>query len=327
MNPTDRPLVEPDSPLDQIISTRSHCGQLYQYAAVLLGIKPAIDDWLPVHTVPAFLATCRALGLFVETDVVFLDLPEDAIVSGASRLCTTRADALIWDPSADYPSGAQLHVFAGLEQSAVKEAWRRGWYPVVINGQVVDKPLTDFIAFGRSLGYPACCIEAFSKHNDWRRSNSYEVAWERTRLTASALTNPFGRHTPWSYIFHLPCSFDCSATKEYSKALRESLHKEQPGYAKQIESFNKLIFFVTNENRAYALQGELKNPDQAHYRSSFFLGGLKREDVYGPLLARGNELSIRDNLVFVLQNGELKGIIETRSDCFGPEAPLLIQFE
>ena len=42
---------------------------------------------------------------------------------------------------------------------------------------------------------------------------------------------------------------------------------------------------------------------------------------------KGNELSIRDNLVLVLRNGELKGIIETRSDRSGPEAPLLIQFE
>jgi hypothetical protein len=327
MNPTDRPVVEPDVPLGQIISARGHWGQLYQYAAVLMGIKPALDDWIPVHRVSAFLATCRYLGLLVETDMVFRDLAEDAMISGAGRLCTTRAEGMIWDPSAVYPPGSQLHLFVGREPSAVKEAWRRGWYPIVINGQVVDKPLPDVAAFGRSLGYPACCIEAFSKHNDWRRSNSYEAASARTKLNASSLTNPFGRHTPWSYIFHLPCSFDCSITEEYSKALRESLRREQPGYAKQIESFNKLTFFVTNENRAYALQGKMRNPNHACYQSSFFLGGLRAEDVYGPLLAKGNELSIRDNLVLVLRNGELQGIIETRSDCSGPEAPLLIQFE
>jgi len=232
-----------------------------------------------------------------------------------------------WNPSTMYPPGSQLHLFVGRERAAVKEAWRRGWYPVVINGQVVDKPLPDVIAFGSSLGYPACCIEAFSKHNDWRRSNAYEAASQRTRLNPSSLTNPLGRHTPWSYIFHLPCSFDCSDTKKYSKALRESLCKEQPDYAKQIESFNKLIFFVTNENRAYALQGQTSSPNRACYQGEFFLGGLRTEDVYGQVLAKGNELCIRDNLVLVFRNGELQGIIETRSDCYGPEAPLLIQFE
>ena len=327
MNPGEAPWIDPDSPLARIASARGHFGQLYQYAAVLAGLKPVLDDWIRVEFVDAFRSICKDLGMAVAADVVFQPLRANrAALAGADRLCTTFATGLRWVPGARYAPDCQLHVFVGREVGSVMEALRLGWYPVAISSRVVEPLASTFLEFGHTLGYPDCCLHAFQEHNDWHRSNSYEAAKVNTRGSASRLTNPFGRHTAWSYIFHLPCSFDCPKTIGYASNLRTELLGTYPKYVEQIDAFGDLTFLVMNENRVYGLEGADPQPTRVHYRGAHFLGGIHGQDVYGDALRGGDELLVAGDLVVISSRGKTLHVIETRSDCLGPESPMLIRF-
>src|SRR5512132_2242505 len=68
--------------------------QLANYAAVLTGVRRALDDWIPVSRLGVFCDVIRHLGLTVVFDCIFCHLKETAGVAGVGRVPTTRSRGL-----------------------------------------------------------------------------------------------------------------------------------------------------------------------------------------------------------------------------------------
>ncbi|MEE8519569.1 MAG: hypothetical protein V3S98_10640 [Dehalococcoidia bacterium] len=207
------------------------------------------------------------------------------------------------------------------------EAIAAVWYSVAVEDRIVRKPLIDHYRFGLALGYPKCCVRFFLRHNDWPRmntladaaSNSARVCWE---------TNSFPRHTPWMAVFHMPCSFDCSATRSQTIAVLEAVRGLDRQYAEYIERFMRQPVLVSNEVLCYALVGgRLTTTGRVAYEEAIYLGGHQRSDAYGCSLTNGDEVTVSDGIIFVSRSGCLVDALETRCDRGVVEVPLLLMFQ
>ena len=314
--------LEGFGPVADIVSARGHTGQLYQYAALLAGAKPCLDDWISVERVRHFEIACRALGLFVVTDVVFA--PVEAPGALAAMAPTTRARALLWGTSRTYPTGSQLHVFVARSEHAAVHAWSHGWYPLLVGEHLVGSPQEDAAHLGRALGYPDCCIQAFRSH-DWNRCNGYEVAYQAS-LRFDPLCCPTGRNTDLSFIFHIPCQFACEATAEAAGILRRWMAKNVPFWLARIEAFHRNnVFAIWNEHRVYALRGR-RQGSCVTYEAVAYLGSISSEDMYGRTLREHRTLElVRDIAWLTGSNGEDTPVLPCGYGP-GPERPLLLDF-
>jgi hypothetical protein len=76
-------IVLPDY-LASLARARGSLGQLPQYAALIAGVRTALDDWVPIERLDSFEGTCRELGLYVLVDCIFEPLGEQTIISGSN---------------------------------------------------------------------------------------------------------------------------------------------------------------------------------------------------------------------------------------------------
>ena len=319
--------LDPAGVLYRVATTRGHAGQLYQYAALLGRLKPILDDWIPVHRVGAWMRLCEEIGWVCVPDVVFTRPLIDSPLDGRDRLCTTIASGEVWQPGLVSPEGSELPVFCGWSIDSAEAAHRVGWYPLIVNDRVVDRAWVDVASLGHLLGYPSCCVRAFEECNDWRTRSSYELALDQTASRPHRFANPFARHTPWSWIFHTPCRFDCEATIRYASAVRESMQSTEPSYAESIDVFQRdHVFLVFNENRVYALRGSLLNRRRARYTEVMFLGGIPSEDLYGSILEAGTEVLVERDAVHVYSEDDWRCVIEARLCGPRPEHAMLLVF-
>lgn len=316
--------------LGELVEVRGGDLQLAAYVAVAAGARRSLDDWIAVDRWPAFTRLADRLGLAVEADCVFHPLDGDR-PAGVELSPTTRARATPLAAGLGSDPRAAVHAFVSSRRDWAEEALACGWYSVAVGGRVVFKPLADFHRLGFAFGYPRCCVDFFLEHNDWPRSNSLAEALRRSN-TLCWQTNRLLKSTPWMLVFHLPCAFDCSATREQGDAVIAALAEIDPPAARRVERRLRQMFLVFSERAAFLLAGaERLGARRARYRRVVPLQRetsvqAPRERGYARVLTAGDELRIEDGTVHVLAGGRLRGTIESRCDLGVAEVPLLLDF-
>jgi len=299
--------------------------QLITFMAVVLGIKPLMDDWIRKDKLKDFKKICQKYKLYFKPSAIFTDInnPQwEKTAIGKEALTTTKAQGF----SPEAKINGEAHVFISKTKDNLERGFKNGWYPLVIKNRVILKPYIDLIKFGYNLGYPDCCIKFFQKYNDWRYySHLYEIL-KNTQGKPSFLANPLTRIVSFSYIAYLPCSFDCSATIKTSKKLRALIQKKESAFIKRVDQILKAPFLVFYEDIIYGFEGEIiKN--RLYYQKIYFLGGDPNKNLYQSKLEEGNNLFIKNKTIFILKNNKIQTKISFPKTKQKPIIPFLIQFQ
>jgi len=298
--------------------------QLIMFMAVVLGIKPAMDDWVPKRRLTRFTNLCRKYGLKIKLDVAFSDIdnPNVKTAVGGETLTTTiaRGVRIPWANPED-----MVHVFISKSKNNLREAFINGWYPVMIKNRVSQKPYIDLLKFGYGLGYPDCCIKFFRHYNNWLKYSHLFEIFKNTKSKPSFLCNPFTKDMVYGYIYHMPCSFDCPKTIRLAGKLREAIKEKEPELVEKIDEHLKMPFLIFYETVMYAFEGEVKN-NQLHYKGIYFVARFNKENPYQKILERGNCLFVEDRKVIILKNGKRVAVIKCLKEDWADKKPFLIQF-
>ncbi|MFH1537605.1 MAG: hypothetical protein ABIH66_01510 [bacterium] len=286
------------------------------YMAVVAGLKPLLDDGIPVKSMDAFAAACGKYGLRFRTEAVFLKEATDEeleFVEGGERLNTTKWFGARYNPSLQ---GGYVHVFVAKSEDAIEMGYRAGWYPLIIGSVSFEKPIIDHFRFGAALGVPECCNIFFMKENPKR--NFLFTVLKNTRGMPHYLCNCLTKDNVYSYTYHMPCSFNCAETIRYAEALREEVKKREPRFAAQIDFRLKTPFLVFEEQFIYAFDGYFTDFGTISYKRAFFVGNL-RNDRFSDLLNAANRLRILDNTIQLFNNDRMVGEIAEAGFlvCFG----------
>jgi hypothetical protein len=313
--------------LRRLVEIRSSEALLTQYVAVIASLRRALDDWIPATHFRVFCELMAQHRLLVEADCVFKPLPNHSTLEGKSLAPTTQAAGLPYPDGMDDSPHTRVHVIVSSRSDWAAQTLAAGWYPVFVDRRMVRKPLVDHRRLGIAFGYPECCVDFFIRHNDWPRFNTLADAAQASTCFRWE-TNCLLKHSPWSTLFHMPCSFDCQATVDYSKKLLDALSQYDAGYANRIQASLQQCFLVISERLAYVLvDASVTEKARASYQKAIFVGAAAEQDRYGELLAGWYELEIRDGVVFIYNDGKLIHTFETRCDQGIAEAPLLLAFD
>jgi HEXXH motif-containing protein len=297
--------------------------QFPSFVAVAVGLKPAMDIWLPPENLPGLREFCASLGIVMHVDAYF-DRDSAQLAGVDPDLFTTTRAAFATGPG----PGCQAHVFVAGTEPALREVVASGWYPLVVQGRVVPKHQLDHDVFGVALGYPACCRQFFRERNNWRVDNTYYAALRNTPGPARALSNPFLRHTVHGLVPHMPCSYDCAATIAYARAVREVLGRETPKLAVAVDRALTGHVLALSELRIYRLlRGRDTDNGVTYHAVQHLYGAGGRDDELHRLLAEGDRCRVEGTIVRVYRDSTLVGAYNARGDRHGPECPFLIRFE
>jgi hypothetical protein len=313
--------------LHDLVDVRGSEQQLCQYVAVLSGIRRSLDDWIPISRFDAYKRFAARLDLFIEVDCLFKSIGHDAPVFGSNYMPTTRAIGACYPQGADSNPATSVHVVVSSRSDWAAEALASSWYSVAVDGRIVRKPLVDHVRFARALGYPECCIQFFVRNSNFATLNTpAQVAQASTNIHWEA--NCLAKHTPWMTIFHMPCSFDCRATRDYTTAVLSEVRHLDLGYAQKIETFLRQRFLLINEILCYALvDAHTSAGGRIAYDGAVYVGYGEGNDRYGPILAMGNELEIADGILFVWNGGQLIEGLETSCARGIMDVPIVLEFE
>lgn len=310
----------------EFVEIKGYSGQLTMIMATIKGIKPCMDDWIRVDRFDAYRKICKRYGVFVKPDTIFrvvnkTDIPADVV--GRWHLTTTTAFGLpLNKPNKD---GA-VHVFVSRTKKNLENAFRNGWYPLIIKNRVIEKTLIDAFKFGYDLGYPKCCVAFFQKYNNWNKySYLYEIFKNTPENKYHYLCNPFTKDETYSYIYHMPCSYHCQATIDLTRRIRKVIYEEEPEFVKKIDQHLKLPLLVFYERKFYAFEGEIKN-NRLFYKEVYFIGQMPENNLYEIDLRKGDCVFVEEKDVVILNRGKLIRRIKWQKKNFAPETPFIIQF-
>ncbi|MDD5348171.1 MAG: hypothetical protein PHT59_06130, partial [Candidatus Omnitrophica bacterium] len=173
------------------------------------------------------------------------------------------------------------------------------WYPLIINNRAVHKPFIDHVRFGYFLGYPDCCQDFFRRYNDHFRYSHLFEAFKHTKAAPLTLCNPLLKNHTYSYIFHMPCSYDCERTARYAADVRRALKRHEPNLAERIDELLARPFLVIEEHDAYIFEGRLRGRE-IRYRDFAFVGASEqRGGELTPALARGDRVRAEADTVSI----------------------------
>jgi len=319
---------KPEKFCREYVEAKISSRQLVMFMSVVLGIKPAMDDWITNDRLAALKKACKKYGLLLEPDIGFIDVDDQSLKDsgGGGTLTTTVARGI---QVRNAGAKDMIHVFISRKQESLEAISGNGWYPVVVGDRVVHKPYIDLLKFGYNLGYPTCCVDFFRHYNDWYKYSHLWEVFKNTRSRPSYLCNCFTKDLTYGYIYHIPCSYDCQATKKLAGGLRQAIRAEEPRFVELIDRHLRLPFLIFYETVMYAFEGELKN-GKLSYSQVYFLGRDSRgNNYYQNILEKGDSLFVEGRTVFVSKGGKKVGKIEaqTQPNGFAPEYPFLIQFE
>lgn len=310
----------------EFVEIKRNSLQLTMIMATVKEIKPCMDDWVRVDKYDEYRKICKQYGLFIKPDAVFnvvdgRDIAERVI--GRERLITTKAFGLQFDKSI---RDGSVHVFISKSRKKLENCFKKGWYPLIIKNRVIDRPLIETFKFGYDLGYPKCCIDFFQKYNNWYKySYLYEALKNALKNKYNYLCNPFTKDITYSYIYHMPCSYNCRATIELNKKVRDAIYEEEPEFVRKIDWHLKLPLLVFYERKYYAFEGEIEN-NKLCYKNVYFIGQMLEENLYENDLRKGDCVFLEDKDVLILKRNKLIKRIKWQKKDFAPEMPFIIQF-
>jgi len=328
----EAPLFEtfyPRSFCRDFVEVRQSSTQLLMFMACVLGLKPLMDDWIPVGLLEDYRRMCREHGLFVRADVTKVLVPRERAEARALGGGTLSSTVALGVPlRAPLPEEAQaqarLHVFLSRDRDLLRHGM---WYPVIVKDRVLWPPYADVLDYGRLLGYPECCIRFFRQRNDWRRfSFLAEIHRESSGRPRHWLCNPLTKDRTYSYIYHMPCRWDCPATRRLAGRLRSEVVRREPELVRQVDRHLRLPALVFYERKHFVLDGTLQG-DRVEYRAVHFPDADPEGQALLERLAPGDALELQGNAVQVFRRGVLLDRIPARTEGFAPEHPFLVQFD
>ena len=318
-------LILPKKFCREYVALKGGNSQLITFMAVVLGVKPLMDDWIRKDKLKDFKKICQKYKLCLKPSAIFADINNPQLEKtaiGKEVLTTTKTRG--FPPEAKI--NGEVHVFISKTRHNLEAGFKNGWYPLVVKNRVINKPYIDYIKFGYNLGYPDCCVKFYQKYNDWRYySHLYEIL-KNTKGKPSFLANPLTRLTSLSYVAYLPCSFDCSVTIKTSKKLRALIQQKEPDFIKSVDQILKAPFLVFYEDMIYGFEGKIVK-NRLYYQKAYFFGGDLNKNLYQSKLEEGNNLFIKDKKVFILRDNKIQTKIIFPKTKQKPIVPFLIQFQ
>lgn len=307
------------------INLKGSISTLPQIIAVSAGIKPCFDDWIDSDKWHEYRAILEELNLFYKIESVFIKSNLESTI-GKEFLNTTKFAGSFSNSIEDQNANASYHVIISKGVKTVEEGFRNSWYPIAINNRITVKPHIDHYWFGLSLGYPMCCSKYFYMNNDWNNNSIYAKLNKRNRRF-NFLCNNFLKNLGFSYIFHIPCSFNCKKTIKYAEKLQNAITNISPKYVEKMNDMLKLPILHFHENCSYVLIEGKKNRNWATYSKVIFLGNDQSEDKYSGILCLGNKLYLYENKILIYSNDNFENIIECGSYSKPFQIPLLLKFD
>ena len=305
----------------EFIEIKGSSVQLIMFMATVLGRKPLMDDWVKERQLKAFTRMCKKYGLYLKVDCSFKiankGMVRDKVVGGKTLTSTVYYGL----PKRVSPE-ARAHVFISKDKKLLKKGM---WYSLIVKDRVIWPPRADLLNYGFTLGYPDCCIKFFRKYNNWCfYSHLYQI-YKKSRKY-SYLCNPLLKDDYYSYIYHMPCNFDCKETIKRAGRLRQEIIKREPEFIKIMDEKLKLPFLVFYEKKIYAFQGHLINNEELYYSKVYFVNAEEERNTYMEKLIKGNRLKLKGQNVDIYKDKEKVDVIDASVGGFAPETPFLIKF-
>lgn len=99
---------------------------------------------------------------------------------------------------------------------------------------------------GRALGYPDCCVEAFSRLS---ARDDLSLALALLPPPPAKPASPFSTWLapPLALVSHAPCSLDCAATISLGKTLFEALSTSRAGFAEAWMALARRVVALTSQ--------------------------------------------------------------------------------
>ena len=311
----------------EYVEIRQSSSQLLMFMSLVLGLKPLMDDWVPVSAFEDYRRMCQGYGIHLATDAVKLLISREVALQravGAESLTSTIALGL--PPGAPLPPEpkGRLHVFLSREPERLRHGM---WYPVVVKDRVVWPPYADVLAYGRHLGYPECCIRFFRARNDWNRySFLAEIHRQSQGRPRYWLCNPLTKDRTYSYLYHMPCRWDCPATLALAGRLRAEVAAREPELVEQVDRHLRLPALVFYERKHYVFEGVLSG-NRLDYQAVHYPDWDAGGQAYYQRLSQGDALELVGQAVRIYRGGRQVDEIVARSEGFAPEHPFLVQFD
>lgn len=317
----------PDKFCREFVQIKRNSLRLTALMATIKGVKPFMDDWIESDRYRAYKKACKKYSLFIKPGIMLQLVTNRALIPKniAGKNCLTSTTASFGSPFNLNKEG-ELRVFISKSKKYLEEGFNNSWYPVIIKDRVINKPLIDAFKYGYNLGYPSCCITFFQKHNDWSKySYLYEAFKNTPKGNYNYLCNPFARDA-YTYIYHMPCSYNCQATINLAKRVRRVIYEEELQLGEKIDMHLKLPLLVFYERKFYAFEGEIKH-NKLFYKKVYFIGQAPENNLYETDLNKGNCVFIENKDILILNKGRLIKRIKGERKDFAPEFPFIIQFK
>ncbi len=304
------------------VDLKESISTLPQIIAVSVGIKPCFDDWIETDKWDEYQLLLKDLNLLYKIESAFIKSNLDSAI-GKEFLNTTKFAGSFLNSINN--RDISYHVIISKENTTLEEGFKNSWYPISINNRITIKPHIDHYWYGLSLGYPECCSKYFFINNEWHTNSIYAQLYsDNTGL--NFLCNNFLKNLGFSYIFHIPCSFNCQKTIEYAEKVRGALVSISIEYVDKIDYMLKLPILHFHENCSYLLIDGQKNENSATYSNAIFLGNDQSENKYNAILDSGNSILLCGNKVLVYSSNKFENIIECFNYSRHIQIPLLLKF-
>ncbi len=272
-----------------------------------------MDLWVKKERWESFIRFVNEFGLKYEVKDYFENSKKE---NSGNFLTTTNATL-----NFNFTVGNEAHVFISKSKDNCVKAMASGWYPLFLNGNLIEKNYLDHIKFGKVLGYPECCINFFILKNNWQNNNHYYAAFQNSNGRHNYLCNCLLRHTKYSLIPHICCSFNCSKSALYSNELMSIIEKEKGEYFQKLKSNLLRPALVLSEKKIFQFEGKQINKEELVYSK---VKAVNPTDLNGPMitcLKQANRVILDANIVRIYNNSKLLNTFQIRTDRYEPEAP------
>lgn len=310
------------SPFIKYLDIEPYGLQLPSFIATAYGLKPAMDMWVRSDAWSSFRELANSLGLHWHVDAYFDRNPAAVSkIQSPVKLTTTRA--LL---SKKFRAQEEAHVFVARSQQDLFNSVCAGWYPLIVNGRIIDKHLADHENFGQALGYPQCCRDFFRANNNWHYENTYYAAYKNTKTVPQSLSNGLLRHTAFSFTPHIACSFICESTINYGAKLLALVAQEvSVSYADEISRRLATPILCLSELKIYRFEGRMQLSNQVQYSAVEPVNPTRCTDSLYKMLNQGDKCIIDSNVLRIYAGKRQIHAYQARADQHGPEFPFIIQ--